>query len=108
MSYVTNILLSFDILENEDERMAEVQEYAAARSNGQKFGDIWNSDVYGGNKSMEVPLYGAAFNYIDLDGFAEDLGCVNWRAPANVRLFVCDQHDDTLEPYPVLLPKDPA
>lgn len=108
MSYVTNVLLSFDILENEDERMAEVQEYAEAWSNGQRFGDIWNSEAYGGNKAMEVPLYAAAFNYIQLTEFVGDLGRVNWKTPKNVRLFVCDQHEDTLEPYPLPFAKDPG
>lgn len=98
MSYVTNVLLSFSILEDEDARMAEVNGWLSQNdSRGQQLGDISGAEdpKYGGSKFMEVPLWGAAFNYVDLDGLRGAVRAAKWKEPEHVRLFVCDQDDDT-------------
>lgn len=95
MSYVTNALVSFSIMEDADERMAEVNERLADAARGQQFGDIWRSDIYGGHKFMEVPLYGAAFNYVEVRSMMDALQAARWKEPEHVRLFICDQDDDT-------------
>lgn len=94
MSYVTNVLLSFSIMEDAEARVAEVNENLAEHSQGQKLGDIWQSDVYGGSKYMEVPLYGAAFNYVEAARFIEAVRSASWKEPEHVRVYVCDQDDD--------------
>lgn len=96
MSYVTNVLLSFSVMEDADGRVAEVNDHLAEHSRGQKLGDIWQSDppVYGGHKCMERPLYGAAFNYVEVKRFIEAVRSASWKEPEYVQVFICDQEDD--------------
>lgn len=75
MSDVTNLILSFDILENEKARIAEVNIFFNTESYSRKplisaefrgtDGELW----YGGDKVLETPLYVGAFNHLPLYDF---------------------------------------
>jgi len=99
VSWVTNVLLSFDIMENEETRMNEVNAALLCidPTRGQQLGDISGSEVYGGAKHMEIPLWGAAFNKLLVSDFMDAVRAAAWEYPENVRVFICDQDDDTFE-----------
>ena len=92
MSVVTNVLLSFDILEIERERMEEVNAFPWRYDSG--LVDMTRGE-YGGTKAFELPLWGGAFNYLDFDALMEHLRTkVKWRHPEHVRVIVAEQEDD--------------
>jgi hypothetical protein len=100
MSHVDNVLLSFSIMEDQERRFSEVDTYLAGLKWGQ-FGPDLN-DVHdrelghavGGYKSLETPLYVAAFNYADIDGLLHFMATLPWRHPESVQLIVKDQESD--------------
>jgi hypothetical protein len=94
MSEVTNVLLAFSILENDDARIAEVNAWLEANC-GHALTTVWgNRDCYGGGKAMEAPLYAAAINDLPLTEFLAHLRTVQWKEPDCVQLILHGQHDD--------------
>jgi hypothetical protein len=97
MSLVTNVILSFSILENASLRLDEVNKYFDDRAQG-----MWErlfelpDDAYSGTKSLERPTCVGAFNYLNLwQGFLPHVANVNWDHPENVQVFVCDQDENS-------------
>lgn len=103
MSDVTNILLSFDICEEEDDPgdvMGETSDYTmltqinawlAPRYGAFGVDADW---IAGGTKHLEAPLYIAAFNHFDLDAFCAFLRTLPWLYPQHVQLFVQEENDN--------------
>lgn len=91
MSVVTNLLLSFDILEREQDRMGEGNTFPFRHGSGLL--DMARGE-YGGTKSFELPLWGGAFNHLDFDALMKHLRTkVNWEYPEHVRIMVAEQED---------------
>ena len=102
MSLVTNLILSFSILEDETSRVSEINLF---ENNGREF-ELATADFerennpssnkawYGGTKFLETPLYVGAYNHLDIDGLVEHLKIVNWEYPASVQLFLKEQESD--------------
>ena len=102
MSVVTNLILSFSILEDERSRVSEINffenngrgfELATAdfeRENNPSSNKTW----YGGTKFLETPLYIGAYNHLDVEGLIEHLKIVNWEYPESVQLFLKEQESD--------------
>lgn len=95
MSKVTNIILSFSILENEEETIEEINKFF-----GGSVGLIWIDDKslpdawYGGGKGFEIIVLLGAFNYLDFDSFYNHLNSrVSWKDRACVQVFVA-QHEE--------------
>ena len=97
MGSVTNVILSFSIQEDEDDRIKEVNEFfnngkesklvsADFQRNLTYQGDrkIW----YGGSKFLTTPLFVGAYNYLDTAGLIKHLKSVNWKSPEDVQLFL--------------------
>lgn len=95
MSYVTNLILHMGMIEDEDERIKEVNAFfdeddnPLVGLNEQPLPPGW----YGGTKYLECNLYVGAFNYFQLDDFLKHLQTIKWRAPEDVQLFIKDQDD---------------
>lgn len=97
MSHVSNVILSFSVLENEEQRMQEINKYLLEVENQQfenadfKVGDrFW----YGGHKVLETPLWVGAFNYLHIGDLLQFMQGVSWDYPDEVQLIVKDQHSD--------------
>ena len=87
MSRVTNVLLTFDPLEDEDARMAEVDRFFPSRGG---FGGTIRD--CGGTKYLEQRVAIGAFNYLNLEAFVGHLRTkVQWEETDSVQLFVCEQ-----------------
>lgn len=98
MSQVTNALLTFSVLENEEQRVAEVNEALAKVNNSslpQEFLDATDPATtrYGGYKVFECPLYMAAFNHIATNDLLASVKAASW-AYSGVQLLVNEQDDD--------------
>jgi len=102
MSFVTNLILSFSILEDESSRVSEINLY---ENNGRGF-ELATADFereknpssnkawYGGTKFLETPLYIGAYNGLDVEGLIKHLKIVNWEYPESVQLFLKEQESD--------------
>lgn len=104
MSVVTNALVSFSILENEQERLNQANKSLATFDphRHQEFVDITNTRTcaYGGFKVWEGGLWMAAFNYVGPHVLKEIIfEHVDWGYLEDVQLLVKGQDDDTLGVY---------
>ena len=95
MSVVDNCILSFNICENEDEKIIQVNSFFNHRG----FISVENESLptgwYGGTKMLETPLFVAAFNYFSEGLFINHLKTLNWKYPEEVQLIIKRQDDDT-------------
>jgi hypothetical protein len=93
MSEVTNVLLAFSILEDEADRLRDINEWLAAHDHG-AFVATWRQDAcIGGPKRLEAPLLAGAFNYFPLADFLELLRGIEWNEPDVVQLIVRAPHE---------------
>lgn len=58
----------------------------------------------GGNKVMERNVWLAAFNHLDLEALAAQLGAIEWEWPESVQLLVRDQHGARFDEYALAIP----
>ncbi|MBO9154087.1 hypothetical protein ACFOTA_17855 [Chitinophaga sp. GCM10012297] len=97
MSRVTNLLIIFSTLENENNIIAEMSNYII---NGNNFNILsinderMPQDWYGGTKRLECNVLIGAYNYLDLGPFLAFLRTeVSWEAADLVQVFVKEQND---------------
>lgn len=105
MSSVTNLILYFDSLEEDDERIKEVNafEYSGGILNlvsfdferGKVSADGFNMRWYGGSKCLEARLFCGAFNWLPLPDFMYHLeNKVKWEYRESVQVIVKEDNDD--------------
>lgn len=100
MSVVTNVILTFSILEDD---------YEAGDTYGHKCVDKINEWLpcelknigghAGGNKELETDIYIGAFNYLDTEGLKACVFSQEWNEPKDVQLYVQEQQADTFTEY---------
>ena len=105
MSRVTNLILTFSGLEDENQidivnqffvnNKEELSHQTGLTSiHDSSLPDCW----YGGKaKGFEKSLYLGAYNWFDLPGFLNHLKSIPWRWPETVQLLVCGQDDDVFK-----------
>ncbi len=108
MSYVSNVILSFSIMENCSKRVDDVESYFKNLET-RGFVDISESSsaVYGGTKCLETPLLVGAFNYLNFEDFTSHLQAIQWESPEDVQLIVKDQEDERFSMIRVFPEKTP-
>ena len=104
MSEVTNLIISFSIMEDEISRTLDLdlffnngRDFKVVSADYQADNDKKGQDRqrwYGGSKALETPLFIGAYNHLDLDGLIEHLKNIDWEEPENVQLIVKSQHSD--------------
>lgn len=95
MSYVTNTILTFSILEGDSDHRDVLERVNAYFLKAVTGFIIPSSDAwYGGTKVLERPTFFAAFNYLNLEKFVEHLRALDWKEPEEVQLIVCEEHDN--------------
>ena len=101
MSLVTNIILSFSILEGNNIDVIEQinKGFEGTSAEGQGFRVPNDHNWYGGSKVLERPTFVAAFNYLDLDSLIRTLRGIKWKQPEFVQLFVCEQESHQYQLY---------
>jgi len=97
MSVVTNAILTYSILEQEDEtnRIGEVNKFFG-ESRGFVHCDTPTLERgwYGGTKMLETNVAIGSFNHLRLNDFVEHLESIKWEEPQNVQLIVQEQDDE--------------
>lgn len=88
MSYVTNVILKLPVCE--DKKIEQINSFFPVHHGFLRCVD----EICGGTKAFEQPVYLAAFNYFDLDGFIEHVKSIPWDCPEDIQIFVCGQNDD--------------
>lgn len=94
MSVVSNVILSFSIMEEADDRIKEVND---ALPEGQRFlmPDATDQAKFvGGSKFLERPTFLAAFNHVSERQLMDAVEAAAWREPELVQVFRCGQEED--------------
>lgn len=98
MSYITSVMLFIGGLEEEEERLKEVNVFFQSRGTTGLVA-VTNKksteDKLGGNKVFVDGLYLGAYNYFSLKLFEEHLNCIHWEHPEQIQLFVLTENDLT-------------
>lgn len=94
MSVVTNIILTFSVLEPE-RRLDEVNTFFGER-NGFVSCDDPSLPIgwYGGSKMLETNVAISSFNHLDLQELVAHLETMEWEERENVQLFVQGEDDE--------------
>jgi hypothetical protein len=95
VSSVTNLILHMGILENKDQRIAEVNKYFLEKDTKPLISiEAPARGWYGGDKYLECNLYLGAFNYLYLGEFVAHLKSLSWEEPGSLQAIVKEQGDD--------------
>lgn len=99
MSHVDNCILAFDICEDEETKIEEVNIFFNGKCKPFISCEDPSLNVgwYGGSKALETPLYIAAFNCLEEDKFIIHLQNIEWKFPENVQLIIQRQDEDRFE-----------
>ena len=98
MSNVTDVILTTldGILENGDsEAMRELNDWCRDNFNGQCFLEKVAQRNVGGHKGLQICIFVAAFNYINIDSLWNKIKSIKWEDPECVSLMTCDEHEDS-------------
>jgi hypothetical protein len=101
MSYVASVMIIFTVAEESWEkdngemvypRINEVNAWLAQH----RFPPLLDIDQHaGGNKRMQINVWGGAFNYLDLEQFiTEGVLARDWEEPKHVTVIWNDEHDE--------------
>lgn len=106
MSYVTNVILSYSIIEK-DEKIEEINKFF--EKDTAPFVSVDSPELphgwYGGTKMLETPLFIGAFNHLRLDQLMHHIAQIEFEEPQSVQLIVKDQEDDV---FKILYPFTPS
>jgi hypothetical protein len=106
LSHVTNIVLTFSILEDGDDRLDDLNRFFRYSEGGDAHPDDWyhspsplkmTSSIhscYGGTKALEAPVMLGAYNYLNVEALVRHMRTIPWREPKEVQLFAKGQDDD--------------
>ena len=99
MSLVTNCILHFSIIEDEANRIKDINSFFDIPEHKQKpFVDIDDPSLpfgwYGGSKRSKASLFYGAFNYLDLDSLCLYIKSIKFLEPDNVQLIIQRQTED--------------
>src|SRR4051812_39578211 len=99
MSWVTNVLVSYSILEGENRsNLAAFREWFEPIGGIREIAGVntdWSNPAlwWGGTKNPECELWGGAYNHLDHVAFWDHLNRMLWSYPQSVQVFLMDQED---------------
>ena len=99
MSVVTNVILSFSVLENIKviDNQLIANEVNLISIDDEKLPSGW----YGGSKFMEANLYIGAVNGFDIKDYLWRLNKIDWECKGEVQFLVKGEDDDLFKSIPV-------
>lgn len=80
MSYVSSMVISTGLTEDEDGGMSALHEWCASQPQPIEF-RLLDLSVAGGSKAMQIDVYAAAGNYYDHDALADVFPTFPWIFP---------------------------
>lgn len=100
MSWVTDILLIFNVKELYDADHKELAEVPALRGiqswfeeKGRLMLDNLDQHAISGGKVMQACVYGGAYNFLEIKEFIEVVKSQPWQEPENVQLLIQDEEE---------------
>lgn len=111
MSWVTNMLVSVDLVD--DEQVVELSDWLrhecpvngpTAPRDAQGVGWLAKTDQgdavgWGGNKRPECTVWAGVLNHADLDAVLKRVATIPWREPQWVQVLLMDQEEATFRLY---------
>jgi hypothetical protein len=96
MSVVTTVILTCGIMEDpETDDVFPAIDFLNAYLTEQNKGTLTRlTDHFGGHKYPQINIFGGAFNYLDVEGFVEQLLKAPWHSIDDVTLLVNGEHDE--------------
>lgn len=97
MSFVTTVILIFSGIENEEERIREVNSFSyrnlpldirSVETPNKEPYTAW----YGGTKGINGRIYIGSYNHFEVDNFLKHISKINWEYPEYVQLLI--QNED--------------
>jgi hypothetical protein len=110
MSEVTNLIISFSVIEDEKSRIKDINSFY---NNGRDF-KIISADYqsqnkiintkrwYGGSKKLETPLYIGAFNSLNTEELIAFMKNLDWEDPSNVQLITKEHNSDKFKIFEII------
>jgi hypothetical protein len=108
MSWVTDVLLTFNLEEIMDDDFNELESCEALdsinawleqREEGKM--DELSTHVKSGGKALQCHLYGGAFNFMEVDEFIRLVLSQPWKRPDSVMLLTKDEEQDVFTVHQV-------
>jgi len=102
MSHVADIILvtCIDDGAEADDCHPNADKLNAYLKNNHNGAGLVKVDNYaGGNKAMQVDVFMAAINYLNIDAFVEWFRGVEWQDPECVQLLIKNEHDNRFTAY---------
>jgi hypothetical protein len=98
MSEVTDIILTFSGIENENVKLKEINRWLLDNGKWGIFGEE-ATKISGGNKHLQCRIYVAAFNYFDEVKFLEYIFGLTWSDAASVQVFTKGEYNHILREW---------
>lgn len=100
MSCVTNVILTFSVLEDDEERIKDVNKFfengtTIVSCDDNKLERGW----YGGTKMLETNVCIGAYNYLPLESFKNHIKKIKWDYSEDVQLIVQEQDESRFRLY---------
>ena len=109
MSWVTDVLLIFNVSELYDEDINELEEVPALKgiqswfaAKGRGMLDNLDEHAVSGGKVMQTCVYGGAYNFFERDEFIQMVKAQPWRHPENVQLLTQDEEEQRFTLHPII------
>lgn len=99
MSWVTDVILIFNVAEQYDDNEEFLDSVSAldninAWLEENDYGKLIDIGEYaGGGKYMQANVYGGAFNFLKIDEFIALIKKQQWHEPENVQLLIQDEQE---------------
>ncbi len=100
MSWVTDVLLIFNVCELYDENNNELEEVPALKGiqawfdhKGRGMLDNLDEHAISGGKVMQACVYGGAYNFFECGEFIQMVISQSWRKPESVQLLTQDEEE---------------
>lgn len=90
MSWVTNIILSYSLVEHQD-KIDSINDWLLQNEHD-KLKRI--NEYAGGEKFMEMYIYAGGFSHFDVMDFVRYVFSLDWILRESLQIFVKDQEDD--------------
>ena len=98
MSVVTNVILTFSMMEDEEPILAAINAFDGFYNSDDRFiapTEEVACQCHGGTRAIERHILVAAFNHFSASDFRKHLLTVPWYEPDAVQVMVCEQDQAT-------------
>jgi hypothetical protein len=98
MSFVTTVVLIFSGMENEEERIKEVNSFSYRKlpldiRSVEAPNKVPYTAWYGGTKGINGCIYIGSYNHFEVEDFLKHVAKANWEDPEYVQIFIRNENE---------------